>query len=183
MGSSISHRPGKCLKSRRAKSEEYLGPKQQHHQQQNNIRDNMGRFFVPWRNIINEEDITDNNRANSNVTKYFNYSDWIRKDMSANMEKSFNEIHRSNSMDKSTLEMDYERLIMDKYAAAADCIRQMEEESVSGGGGYYKRITIDADKGESVRVWAFYTIVSQHFFFFRDRLSFGINLIGICEYN
>lgn len=65
MGAHISHRPGKCLKHRRAKSEEHLSSKQQH-----NFKSSMGKLFNPWNNILTvaatNRQTDDNGRHNNN---------------------------------------------------------------------------------------------------------------------
>lgn len=136
MGASISQRPGKCLKSRRAKSEEYLGPKR------SNFKNNMGRFFAPWHHFISES-IANNNQESVNTTRYFTYSDWINKEMSGDMEKSFNEIHRSNSLDKSNdYETDYEKLVVAEKFASGGANEDTVDCKQSRG-----RLTIDVNKG------------------------------------
>lgn len=139
MGASISQRPGKCLKNRRTKSEEVLGSKQQ-------FKNNMGRFFAPWHHFIHDS-IANNNQDNVNATRYFTYTDWTNKDnISANMEKSFNEIHRSNSLDKIDYETDYEKLVVanfDHGAVVAD-----GEDTVDSQLEKRSRLTIDVNKGE-----------------------------------
>lgn len=138
MGASISQRPGKCLKNRRTKSEEHLSSKR-------NFKNNMGRFFTPWHYFINNENIANNNQDNIN-TRYFNCSDWVNKEIAINMEKSFNEIHRSNSLDKTDYENDYEKLVVD------NCISNYLNtgEDVVDYKQSRRKLTIDVNKGESL---------------------------------
>lgn len=140
MGASISQRPGKCLKSRRAKSEEYLGPKR-------NFKNNMGRFFAPWHNFISES-IANSSQENVNATRYFTYSDWINKDIAESMEKSFNEIHRSNSLDKNDYENDYEKLVVANKNFANNSI-SANEDTVDCQTSHAK-LVIDVNKGKSL---------------------------------
>lgn len=139
MGASISQRPGKCLKNRRTKSEEVLGSKQQ-------FKNNMGRFFAPWHYFIHDN-IANNNQDTVNATRYFTYNDWVNKDsISVNMEKSFNEIHRSNSLDKNDYETDYEKLVMANFGHTA--VPADDEDTVDGQQEKRSRLTIDVNKGE-----------------------------------
>ena len=146
MGASISQRPGKCLKSRRAKSEENLGPKR-------NFKHNMGRLFAPWHNFISES-IANNSQENVNTTRYYTYADWINKDVTDSMEKSFNEIHRSSSLDKSDYETDYEKLVIDNFINHSIMNNNNNIEANDGHGNEYcpedarRRLTIDVNKGE-----------------------------------
>lgn len=139
MGASISQRPGKCLKNRRTKSEEYLGSKQ-------NLSNNMGRFFTPWHSIISEN-IVDGDEDCLDGSKIVDYNDWKRKNFVNDMEKSFKEIHRSDSLDKSSLETDYEQLVIDTYAD--NCI---VNDELSSNGQCIRRLTIDANKGRQTKM-------------------------------
>ncbi|XP_065213778.1 uncharacterized protein LOC135840945 [Planococcus citri] len=94
MGASISQRPSKCLKNarrpRRSKSEECLGSKHSV---------TMGRLFAPWHNLVNVAD--SRLRLNANAAAKMLELAATDKAVSYEMEKSFNEIHRSNSLDKT----------------------------------------------------------------------------------
>lgn len=103
----------------------------------------MGRFFAPWQHFISDS-ITNNSRENT--ARYYTYSDWINKDVTDSMEKSFNEIHRSNSLDKCDYENDYEKLVIDSFINNA-LVNANEDQRSEYDREDHRRLTIDVNKG------------------------------------
>lgn len=146
MGANVSQRSGKCLKNRRSKSEECLGSSKGY------LKYNMGRFFAPWHHFT-RENIANNNQETINTTRYFTYADWAHgKDRIAamNAEKNFGIIRRTNSLDKSDYEMDFEKLKADSnFAANGKSSGSVGDgvDAVDGERNPRERLTIDVNKG------------------------------------
>lgn len=130
MGASISQRPGKCLKNtrrpRRSKSEECLSSKRSL---------TMGKLFAPWHHLVN---VTEANAA----AKMLELTAAEDDEFSYEMEKSFKQIHRSSSLDKSSLQNGYgEKVIADQdYSDCGTNPRQFCNTNE-------RRLVIDVDKG------------------------------------
>lgn len=137
MGANISRRPGKCLKNRRTKSEEYLEVRR-------SSKNGMGRFSTPWHDIVSGNIVNGNqDRPDVNRGGIFEGADWpTNKDFSSGMEKSYTEIHRSNSLDKSGFENSNHIVVMDCTCHSVNL------DELSPSKRRDRRLRIDVEKGE-----------------------------------